>query len=640
MTDRHNDRPSTMSHDDPSYAYTHNDVTNDDHSVNTTNVHNNNRIEVYHGSAAIEKRQEDNREQYRLFCKRNMGAGLISLDTRLLLDDEATRLHISAEDKIAIETEVKARSQSRELSNHDRETIAEAKDAVAKNKVTDSLQARLVAIADKTGDDRAQFYANMILAVRDPQGCINRYETSKFDSYWQTYWVYIAYMRRGHLSKAAEELRRLDEYNAGAYSDNISLLNAAGYLFDYYIKDTGETSDAMRYLNRELDISPLLFPFRDVLQYLATRRPGTLYYYGKPEIDFFLTIFGARKKTEPATGASATITLPTSGQSQQSPAPSPSVQPKATLAPTRRATYTPTIPSTTPTVPTQSDEAINLMREARNMKDKGSRSSTVTCLIVLVVIAAGVYFAFRSCRGHEVAPQPTDIELFSNADKDPVTTIYELISVRGYTGTKAAMTAELKKDQSKREQLYATLKAEGFTDIGNTFDEFDEKVFGRNTDTGKQSSSQTTKSRQTSKSGSTQQPAKTADNQTQQSTQSATAQQPASQPITQPITQPIQAAQPTQATQSTAMDGATACQMGLKYLNGNGVARDNATAFSYFRQAAEAGNVKGMYWLGWCYRMGRGTSKNTEQAKSWWRKAAAKGSVEASRGLDEIESLM
>ncbi|MCM1518083.1 MAG: hypothetical protein NC117_05525 [Pseudoflavonifractor sp.] len=629
-----------MSQDDPSYAYTHNDVTNDDHSVNTTNVNNNNHIEVYHGSAATEKRQEDNREQYRLFCKRNIGTGFISIDTRLLLDDEATRLHISADDKLAIEAEVKTRSQSRELSNHDRETINESREAVARNKVTDSLQARLVAIADKTGDDRAQFYANLILAVRDPQGCINRYETRTFDSYWSTYWVYVAYMRRGHLSKAAAELRRLSDYDTGAYPDNISLLNAAGCLYDYYMKEAGEMSDAMRYLNRELDISPMLFPFRSALQYLATRRPGTLYYYGQPEIDFFLTIFGARKKPEPATRASATITLPTSGQSQQSPAPSPSVQPKATPPPTRRATYTHTIPSTTPTVPPQSDEAIRQMREAQNMKDKGSSPSALTGLIVLVVIAAGVYFAFRSCRGHEVSTQPAGIELFSDASKDPVTAIYELISVRGYTGTKAAMTAELKNDQSKREQLYATLKAEGFTDIGNTFDEFDEIVFGRNKDSEKQSTSQTAKSRQTSKSGSTQQPAKTADNQTQQSTQSATARQPASQPITQPITQPIQAAQPTQATQPTTMDGATACQMGLKYLNGNGVARDNATAFAYFRQAAEAGNVKGMYWLGWCYRMGRGTSKNTEQAKSWWRKAAAKGSVEASRGLDEIESLM
>ena len=37
--------------------------------------------------------------------------------------------------------------------------------------------------------------------------------------------------------------------------------------------------------------------------------------------------------------------------------------------------------------------------------------------------------------------------------------------------------------------------------------------------------------------------------------------------------------------------------LGLMYLNGEGVAQNVQTAFAYFTQAAEAGNITGQYWL-------------------------------------------
>jgi len=54
--------------------------------------------------------------------------------------------------------------------------------------------------------------------------------------------------------------------------------------------------------------------------------------------------------------------------------------------------------------------------------------------------------------------------------------------------------------------------------------------------------------------------------------------------------------------------------LGLMYLNGEGVAKNTQTAFGYFTQAAEAGDITGQYWLGYCYENGIGTAKDMIQA--------------------------
>ena len=54
--------------------------------------------------------------------------------------------------------------------------------------------------------------------------------------------------------------------------------------------------------------------------------------------------------------------------------------------------------------------------------------------------------------------------------------------------------------------------------------------------------------------------------------------------------------------------------LGLMYLNGEAVAKNTQTAFGDFTQAAEAGDITGQYWLGYCYENGIGTAKDMIQA--------------------------
>jgi len=66
--------------------------------------------------------------------------------------------------------------------------------------------------------------------------------------------------------------------------------------------------------------------------------------------------------------------------------------------------------------------------------------------------------------------------------------------------------------------------------------------------------------------------------------------------------------------------------LGRAYLNGNGVAKDDAKAFEYFQKAAAQSEPKAQHNLGLMYLQGRGTEKSEVKGIEWLRKAAAQGS--------------
>ena len=79
--------------------------------------------------------------------------------------------------------------------------------------------------------------------------------------------------------------------------------------------------------------------------------------------------------------------------------------------------------------------------------------------------------------------------------------------------------------------------------------------------------------------------------------------------------------------------------LGLMYLNGEGVAQNAQTAFAYFTQAAEAGDITGQYWLGYCYENGVGTEKDMTQAVRWYQKSAARGDHVSQPAIDALNRL-
>jgi TPR repeat protein len=69
------------------------------------------------------------------------------------------------------------------------------------------------------------------------------------------------------------------------------------------------------------------------------------------------------------------------------------------------------------------------------------------------------------------------------------------------------------------------------------------------------------------------------------------------------------------------------------YDTGYGVPQDDAQAVSWFRQAAEQGNVNAQSNLGLMYFVGRGVPKNLVRALKWRNLAVSHASAERQGGL-------
>jgi len=70
-------------------------------------------------------------------------------------------------------------------------------------------------------------------------------------------------------------------------------------------------------------------------------------------------------------------------------------------------------------------------------------------------------------------------------------------------------------------------------------------------------------------------------------------------------------------------------RLGACYADGSGVAIDFAEAVTWFRRAADAGDVGSMYQLACCYEFGSGVAIDFVQAVAWFRRAADAGDVGA-----------
>ena len=75
------------------------------------------------------------------------------------------------------------------------------------------------------------------------------------------------------------------------------------------------------------------------------------------------------------------------------------------------------------------------------------------------------------------------------------------------------------------------------------------------------------------------------------------------------------------------------CNLGICYLDGLGVAKDEAEAVKWFSKAAQQENAHAEYTLGVAYFCGRGVAKDISTALKWWRRAAEHGSADAQHNL-------
>lgn len=79
--------------------------------------------------------------------------------------------------------------------------------------------------------------------------------------------------------------------------------------------------------------------------------------------------------------------------------------------------------------------------------------------------------------------------------------------------------------------------------------------------------------------------------------------------------------------------------IGLMYLNGEGVIKNELKAFSEFQKAATKGDITAQYWIGYCYEQGIGTEKNIDKAISYYKQSAARGDKISQPAIDALKRL-
>ena len=72
-------------------------------------------------------------------------------------------------------------------------------------------------------------------------------------------------------------------------------------------------------------------------------------------------------------------------------------------------------------------------------------------------------------------------------------------------------------------------------------------------------------------------------------------------------------------------DTDAAYNAGVMYLNGRGVAQDDAEAAKWFRMSAEGGDTQAQMILGLMYEIGRGVAQDDAEAGYWLGNAGALG---------------
>lgn len=104
----------------------------------------------------------------------------------------------------------------------------------------------------------------LVLAALNPQKCIEEKERTQTDSYWETFWCYLAYIKAGCVVEAEDTFANLDHFSRYP-EDNMTILAAAGALM------MGHTEEAKEYLDAATgEYTPALQRFVDSLNLLLT----------------------------------------------------------------------------------------------------------------------------------------------------------------------------------------------------------------------------------------------------------------------------------------------------------------------------------------------------------------------------------
>ena len=236
-------------------------VHNEDKSVhNITNTTStvNNITQVSAQKTELELFQE-HKTQFLNACKRAYEDNV--LNQKEIIELQELRIKLGLDEKTAekILVEVKAWSDRNavksELPRVAKVKLKSLTDKLLKNEVKalmdqiDSLEP----LVKKYDHDELSHKYYLVLAALKPEKCIEQKERTKTDTYWETFWSCLAYIKAGRLIDAEDTLASLDRFTSYP-EDNMTVLAAAGALMmghngeakDYLDAATGKHTPALQ----------------------------------------------------------------------------------------------------------------------------------------------------------------------------------------------------------------------------------------------------------------------------------------------------------------------------------------------------------------------------------------------------------
>lgn len=272
------------------------------HVSDSHNVHNEDKS-VHHTVNNITQAQKTKDELKQEKLKQYLDACRAALaDNRLDPSEEAYLRRLSLELDIDEATadrllnEVKqladSRQQDTELPRRTKRELDKLADNLDNNDAQAIMQQLygLEASVANYKNDELQYNYYLVLAALYHEKCIEKYECSKVDNYWLSFWTYIAYLKANKPANASQVFYSMDKKFPNQPQDNLDLLAAAGSLIKNNKKDAKDDLEAV-----EDAYSPLLISFAKSIYFLAD--PKTAKKMGADEntCAFYLVNFFGQK---------------------------------------------------------------------------------------------------------------------------------------------------------------------------------------------------------------------------------------------------------------------------------------------------------------------------------------------------------
>ena len=227
-------------------------------------VVNNSTTYLYERDKTQKEVEQENRIIFMNLCNAVFEDGIFDEEEVLKVESERQRLGIDKKtaDKIIDLARRSAQSLKKELSPMDAVFLKTVTRFVQSNDVSHlkMFEPKLEALSGLYKVDGLRYTLNLILAGLFPEKLIRAFEEESGDDYWQTYWVTMAYLKKGDVGKAEKAISRLNLYKAYPES-NEALLSSFISSFEF---GNEVAKDYLSVIEAE-PCSPELEPFYEAL---------------------------------------------------------------------------------------------------------------------------------------------------------------------------------------------------------------------------------------------------------------------------------------------------------------------------------------------------------------------------------------